>query len=67
MWGTVPHGTTLGVLLFLLMIDDLIATATHTFKYVDDTTLYTISNNFKNTTLQEAADHVLRHGPRKIK
>ena len=57
-WGTVPHGTKLGVLLFLLMIDDLV-TATHIFKYVDDTTLYTISNNPQNTIFREAVDHVL--------
>ena len=57
-WGTVPQGTKLGVLLFLLMINDL-RTDVPTFKYVDDTTLYRISNKPQDTALQAAVNHVV--------
>ena len=58
-WGTVPQGTKLGVFLFLMMINDL-KTDVPTYKYVDDTTMYQISNNPKDTKLQEAADEIVR-------
>jgi hypothetical protein len=57
-WATVPQGTKMGVVLFLIMINDL-KTGCHTFKYVDDTTLYCVSNNPNDSTLQEAANSVL--------
>ena len=43
-----PQGTRLRVLMVMLMINDL-STPTPTFKYVDDTTLYTITNNHEST------------------
>ena len=58
-WGTVPQGTKMGVLLFLLMIDDL-RTLVPTYKYVDDTTLYKVTTDVKNTELQEAVDEIAR-------
>ena len=54
----VPQGTKLRVLMFLLMINDL-PTPTPTFKYVDDTTLYTITNNPESTLLQDAVNDVV--------
>ena len=57
-WGIVPQGTKLGVFLFLLMINDL-STQVPTYKYVDDTTLYKITNNPHDTELQEAADEIV--------
>lgn len=56
-WGTVPQGTKLGVLLFLLMINDL-RTDVPTYKYVDDTTLYKISKDPSDSSLQKAVDYV---------
>ena len=56
-WGTVPQGTKLGVLLFLLMIDDL-KTSVPTFKYVDDTTINQISNDPNDQELQVAMNHL---------
>ena len=49
-WGTVPQGTKLGVLLFLLMINDL-KTDVPTYKYVDDTTLHRITNDPSDPTI----------------
>ena len=57
-WGTVPQGTKMGVLLFLLMIDDL-RTNVPTYKYVDDTTLFHISSNPEDTDLQKAVNAVV--------
>ncbi len=52
-WGTVPQGTLMGVLCFICMINDLETECT-TIKYVDDTTIYKISNNENDHSLQEA-------------
>ena len=57
-WGTVPQGTKLGVLLFLLMINDL-RTEVPTYKYVDDTTLYRVSNDPCDTKLQDSVNTVV--------
>ena len=57
-WATVPQGTKMGVVLFLIMINDL-KTGCPTFKYVDDTTLYYVSNNPIDPSLQEAVSSVL--------
>lgn len=54
-WGTVPQGTLLGVLCFVAMINDLKTSCT-TIKYVDDTTVYNITNVVQDTSLQEAVD-----------
>ena len=54
-WGTVPQGTKLGVFLFILMINDLEST----FKSVDDTTVYTITNDTTSTSLQSAMDKIM--------
>ena len=58
-WGTVPQGTLLGVLCFICMINDL-TTPCPTIKYVDDTTVYSISNNPQDTTLQHAVDKAIQ-------
>jgi hypothetical protein len=52
-WGIVPQGTLLGVLLFLCLINDL-TTKCPTTKYVDDTTIHHVSSNPDDNTLQEA-------------
>jgi hypothetical protein len=57
-WATVPQGTKLGVFLFLLMINDL-KTNMPTYKYVDDTTIYNISNDPKSTKVQEAMEAIM--------
>ena len=57
-WGTVPQGTKLGVFLFILMINDL-HTDVPTYKYVDDTTIYNISNNPQCTKVQQAMDTIM--------
>jgi hypothetical protein len=57
-WGTVPQGTKLGILLFLIMINDLV-TRIPTFKYVDDTTLYSVGKNPECPLLQEAVNEVV--------
>ena len=49
-WGTVPQDTKLGVLLLLLMINDL-RTVVPMYKFVDDTILYRISNDVNDTLL----------------
>lgn len=54
-WGTVPQGTLIGVLCFLCMINDLETDCT-TIKYVDDTTIYKITNDVTDQTLQRATD-----------
>ena len=56
--ATVPQGTTHGEFL-LLMINDLI-TDIPTYKYIDDTTLYSISNNLDDTMLQKAMNTVIQ-------
>ncbi len=56
-WGTVPQGTKLGIFLFILMINDL-KTALPTYKYVDDITTFSISNDPKCRQLQEAMDSI---------
>ena len=54
-WGTVPQGTLLGVLLFLTLINDL-QMICHTIKYVDDTTIYKVLNSVNDNTRQNAVD-----------
>ena len=48
----------MGVLLFLIMINDL-RTEVPTYKYVDDTTIYRITNEPKCPMLQEATNHII--------
>jgi hypothetical protein len=50
-WGTVPQGTLLGILCFICMINDL-QTPNPTIKYVDDTTIYRITNIPHDSSLQ---------------
>jgi hypothetical protein len=54
-WGTVPQGTLLGVLCFLCMINDL-ETNCPTVKYVDDTTIYHVTSDTGDKSLQEAVN-----------
>ena len=66
-WGIVPQGTKLGVFLFLLMINDL-HTDIPTFKYVDDTTIFSITNNANSPQLQQAMDTIIEwSGQNKMK
>ena len=65
-WGTVPQGTKLGVFLFLLMINDL-KTNVPTYKYVDDTTIYTITNNPDNNEVQCAMENYMKMYQKKTK
>ena len=58
-WGTVPQGTKLGVFLFILMINDL-HTDIPTYKYVDDTTIYSISKNPNCSQVQQAMDTIMQ-------
>ncbi len=53
--GGVPHGTKLGPVLFLCMINDLTLDLP-TFKYVDDTSTVHITNSSEDNALQVAAD-----------
>ena len=55
-WGNLPQGTILGVLLFLLMISDL-KPDSETIKFVDDTTSFDISNEMNNR-LQDSANYI---------
>jgi hypothetical protein len=57
-WGTVPQGTLLAVLLFLSLMNEP-TNKCPTSKYVDDTTIHHVSNNPDDNTLQEATDSVL--------
>lgn len=57
-WGTVPQGTLIGVLCFVCMINDL-GTECPTVKYVDDTTIYRITNDPNDTVLQSAVDSAI--------
>ena len=57
-WGTVPQGTLLGVMCFLCLINDL-STPSNTIKYVDDTTIYEVSNDPTDKTLQTSIDVAL--------
>ena len=52
-WGTVPQGTLLGILLFIAIINDL-KTDCHTVKYVDDTMLSHVLNHTKDNALQSS-------------
>ena len=57
-WGNVPQGTLLGILLFLIMINDLQLPCSTT-KFVDDTTAYQLSSHLSSpqgNPLQVAAD-----------
>ena len=54
--GGVPQGTKLGPVLFILMIHDL-RPELPTVKYVDDTTIYTVTKDPNTTVLQEAATY----------
>ena len=61
-WGNVPQGTLLGILLFLIMINDLKVDGPSA-KFVDDTTLYdlaTCTNNIINDRLQTFADKAVQ-------
>jgi hypothetical protein len=57
-WGIVPQGTKLGIFLFLIMINNL-STQVATYKYVDDTTLFTITNDTNDSKLQQAVDDLV--------
>ena len=57
-WSIVLKGTQLGLILFLLMINDL-STQIPTYNYVDDSTLYRISNDQNDGKLQEAANEIV--------
>ena len=56
-WGNTPQGTVLGVLLFLIMINDL-KIEQPCFKFVDDTTVYEITNTRSPTKLQETTNKI---------
>ena len=59
-WGNVPQGTLLGIILFLVMINDL-ALLCPSIKFVDDTTTYELANsNIETNLIQKAADEALR-------
>lgn len=58
-WGTVPQGTLLGVLCFVAMINDLQTSCT-TIKYVDDTTIYNVTSDVQDTSLQVAVDTAIK-------
>ena len=57
-WGTVPQGTLIGVLCFIAMINDL-STDCKTIKYVDDTTIYNVTNDIHDNKLQVAVNEAL--------
>ena len=57
-WGNVPQGTLLGVLCFLCLINDL-APDSRTVKYVDDTTIYQVSSDPSDSTLQTSVNDAL--------
>ena len=48
----------MGIFLFILMINDL-HTEVLIFKYVDDTTIYNISNDPLNNKAQNAMDNII--------
>lgn len=54
-WGTVPQGTLLGVLCFIVMINDL-STNCSTVKYVDDTTIFHVTSDTQDCSLQNAVN-----------
>ena len=62
-WGNVPQGTLLGVMCFLCLINDL-SPASNTIKYVDDTTIYHVSNDPNDTTLQESINEAIEWSSR---
>lgn len=57
-WGNVPQGTLLGVMCFLCLINDL-SPKSKTIKYVDDTTIYQVSNCPNDSILQDSVDEAL--------
>ena len=52
-WGTVPQGILLEVLLFVIMINDL-QTECCSIKYVDDTTIFHATDDPTDTNLQDS-------------
>ena len=54
--GNVPQGTLLGILLFLIMINDL-ETDLPTCKFVDDTTLFQVCQG-QQSKLQDSASQI---------
>ena len=62
-WGNVPQGTLLGVLLFLIMINDL-RLELPTYKFVDDTTVYEACTD-QSTSIQSAANRICDLKPKR--
>ena len=56
--GSVPQGSWLGLLLFIIMINDLSIEDLHNHKYMDDTTLIEHLRDLQQSKMQDVADHV---------
>ena len=57
--GTVSQGTRLGVLVIVSMISNL-HTDVLTYKYVDDATIYDITNDPQSTNVQMAKGSIMK-------